>query len=125
MDIEVISEKENKMFSRREISARVSGFEVTPSRKALVSAFASKFGADEKAISILKVGQEAGRSEAVCLLNIYQSADGIKNEEKYLRERTWGKEEKKEGEAGAEAPVKEEAKAEPKKKEKKAEKKES
>lgn len=103
MALEVIKEKNNALFSRREITARVTGISATPSRKEVVDALCERFNTKPDVVVIEKVSQGFGGREAIVYAKIYSNADELKRfEQSYLLAR--GKPKVEEAKEKKEAP---------------------
>ena len=103
MRLEIADQIENKLLKRIEMKITVEE-EKTPSRKELLAQIAAKLGKDADVISINKIEQKFGEKKSITYARIYDTKeDKIKNESKYILERTEGKkEENKETEKGSE-----------------------
>lgn len=95
MEIQVTSTKENQLFSRKEISATIVGFEGTPSRKEVIEAFAKEAHAKPDCVSIEKIEHKFGSKQAILLARVYESAEKLAAvEHPYVAKRGKPKEEK-------------------------------
>ncbi len=76
MQLNVISEKENPLLLRKEVVAELSQFDVTPSRKAILSELEKKFSS--KNISIDKVDHPFGSKSAKVFAKVYKTPEALK-----------------------------------------------
>lgn len=106
MNLEIIKEIDRKLLSRKEITARISYENVTPTRSALSKSMAQKFGVSEEVINILKIDNIAGHREAFVSAYIYddkkflvrltkKGKKEIEKEQKILEAKKKAEEEKK------------------------------
>jgi ribosomal protein S24E len=94
--MEVLEEKDNKMYNRKEVSVAIKGANGTASRKQAIDDIAGKYGSKEL-IVIRKIGQRFGDKGVVVEARIYADKKSLEeNEPAYFAER--GKPKKKEGE---------------------------
>jgi len=99
MKVDIIKENENTALGRKELKARVTGFEKTPNRKEVVKAIEAKTGADTNKIIIDSIKQEYGKKEAEVYAKVYKDMDTMKKyEDEYKIKRVQVKEEKQEKE---------------------------
>ncbi|MFH0971228.1 MAG: hypothetical protein V1835_01535 [Candidatus Micrarchaeota archaeon] len=98
MELQVLTDKENKLHSRREIVVKMAVEKATLSRKEVMKAVQSHFAAAEDTIVIDKIEHSFGSKHLKVHFKIYENSDGAKREPAYKAKR--GKEgNKKEGEA--------------------------
>ncbi len=91
MDIEVISEKDNALYDRKEVVAKLGQFTVTPSRKEVIEELAKKFGHKES-IVIDRITHRFGRKQVEVLAKVYKDVAKVKEIEPSFRmARTEGK----------------------------------
>lgn len=95
MEFNVLSQKENKLFNRKEIVATLNSL-VTPSRAEVVKALAHKFSASEDAIVIKNILGRFGTKEFTINAKVYSSREDLEKIEPKP---------KKKGETPAEAPA--------------------
>lgn len=77
MFVEVIEEKRNPLLERREVLARVSEYETTPSRDAIIEELAKKLNASKESVYIAKVEQHFGQKKALVQAQVYASAQAL------------------------------------------------
>ncbi len=80
MTLEIVSETDNRLFARKEVRAKFTHIEATPSRKEAVEALAEKFG-HKDSIVIDAIDQRFGRKEADVTARIYDSPEKAKGVE--------------------------------------------
>jgi ribosomal protein S24E len=97
MELEVLSEKKNDLYSRREIVVKMKVEKETPARKEVMKAIQSHFAAAESEIVIDRIEQPFGTKSVKVHLKIYSNKEESKNEPKYKGER--GKAKQKPAEA--------------------------
>jgi small subunit ribosomal protein S24e len=80
MEVKIISEKQNPMLKRREISFQVEHEETgsTPTRPEIRKAVAAALKADENAVFVKRFETKTGTSTAVGLANVYDSMEQAK-----------------------------------------------
>ncbi len=94
--MEVLSEKNNELFGRKEVIAKIGVHGHTPSRKEVVAELLKKYNCDAKCISVRKVEHKYGRKVVEVTANIYPTPEDMaRKEPKHQQVRTHGKEEKK------------------------------
>ncbi len=94
MKIDIIEEKENKNLERKEVKAKITEFDKTPSRKEILKMISANIGADENKIIIDNIKQEFGKKTAMAYVKIYKNMEAIKKYEKeYKVIRSHGKQE--------------------------------
>lgn len=85
--MEVLEEKENPLFSRKEVILVEREAKATPSRQALLEEIGNKFGVSKERVVINQIIQRFGK-ERIIKARIYASAEEArKNEGKHLFER--------------------------------------
>ena len=119
VEVNVVSEKENPLLKRKEITFEIKGIKATPSRNEIIKQIAAMKNAEEEKIVITEINQLFGKSMLTGTLNIYDDKETMRKiEPEYLMKRG-----KKEEKAEKEAPKEEKEKpTEEKKEEKKGEK---
>ena len=137
MDIEVVSEKENKLVDRKEIRIKVGFSGATPKRSEIEGELSGKLGVNSDLMVIRQINDKYGVKSIEADVHIYKNVEKLKEmEPEYMQKREGMGVEKKE-EKPAEAPkaeekapekkgepkVEEKPKEEPKKEEKPAEEK--
>jgi len=122
MEIEVVSENENKLLDRKEITVRISFSGATPSRSEIEGELAGKIGANPDLMVIRDTREKYGQKEVEADVHIYKNAEKLKEiEPEYMQKREGigvEKKEEKPAEAAPEAPKTEEKPAEAPKEEK-------
>jgi len=128
MDIEVVSENENKLIDRKEIRIKVGFSGATPKRSEIKGELSGKLGMNSDLLVIRQITEKYGTKSVEADVHIYKNVEKLKEiEPKYAQKREGMGVEKKETPKEAEAPKeepkkeekpKEEPKAEPKKEEK-------
>ena len=94
MTLEVISEKENTLYDRKEVVVKLDKLEITPSRKEVLEELGKKFG-HKDGIIIERIDQMFGRKEVTVSARIYaKPEDAKKYEQDYLAARTEGRKKK-------------------------------
>ncbi len=78
MNVQITQEKENKLFGRTELEARVQGFQATPNRKDLRTEIAKLKACGVDCVVIDKVEQDFGAQTATVAARVYPSADKAK-----------------------------------------------
>ena len=78
MELEIISDKENKMLERREITFRVGNEGRTPSVVEIKQALCKKLGISPESTEIIKVNQGFGSRESTGLAHSYSKQEGMK-----------------------------------------------
>ncbi len=108
MDIQVISEKNNPMLSRREIVFKVTYDEATPSRKSIVDRLAATMNSKQGLVIVDSIKTEFGKRESIGYAKIYENADRVKQVERpHIIERNMFTKPEGEGTAKAEAKTEE------------------
>lgn len=98
MDVNVTNKTENKLFGRKEVTAKVSFSGPTPKRAELKSEVANKIAANPDNCVLRSVTNEFGIKSVAVKLHAYESKDiMMKNEPRYIlvREGVMQKPEKK------------------------------
>lgn len=120
MKLEIKSEKEVPLLSRKRVKMKAVFEKETPSRDAVKKEAAKALKTKEELTVIKHIYPAFGRKEAKVIAHIYKNADDMKSIEeehllkKHLKDEKKGEQPQEAAEAAAEAP-KEEAKAEEKK----------
>lgn len=85
--MEVLQEKDNAMFNRKEVEVAIKGNSGTVSRKQATEEIAGKYGSKEL-IVIRKIGQRFGDKSAIVEARIYGDKKSLEeNEPAFLEER--------------------------------------
>jgi len=98
--MKILSQKENPLYSRKEIVAEMDCAKGTPARKAVLKEIAAETGAGEENIVIDEVRQQFGNSKAQVTASVYANAEALKKFEPAFKkkrdsgEKTAKKEEK-------------------------------
>lgn len=92
--MEVISEKYNELFARKEVIAKMPIETATPPRSEVMKSMQAHFAAAESEIVINKVEHPFGSKFIKIHASIYKTAEGAKKEPKYIGERGKKKEKK-------------------------------
>ncbi len=79
MELEIISDKENKMLERREITFRAGNEGRTPSVVEIKQALCKKLGISPDSTEIIKVDQGFGSRESTGLAHSYSKQEGMKS----------------------------------------------
>lgn len=88
MDIEVVSDRVNALFGRREIAFSAVAESSTPSKAEMKKSLCSKLGLSPEATIIVEIGQEFGSKKCKCMAHSYKHKDDLrKNEPEYLLKR--------------------------------------
>lgn len=97
MDIQVISEKKNPLFNRREIAFKVFHDEATPSRKSVVDKLAATMNSKQGLVIVDSLKTEFGKRETIGYAKIYETAERAQEVERnHIVERnTFGEKEAK------------------------------
>ena len=74
METKIIQEKENPLFSRKEVHVLVKD-EITPSKEASKEIVAKEFKADKELIRIRKIDSRFGAKEFTIIADIYSSPE--------------------------------------------------
>jgi len=106
MEIKIIAEKLNKLFSRREIQLEVV-CQVTPSEKESIKIVAEELKVDKNFVRVRNIGGKFGINLFVITADVYESEDGLNSIVKKTKQEI---EAKKKEEEGIEAKKKEEEK---------------
>ncbi len=89
MDFKIDSKKENPAFDRLEVSASISGFQTTPSRKEVTDLLCAELKCAPDVVVVQKVHQRFGTRQAFVSANMYKSAQAAaKTEPGYLFKRS-------------------------------------
>lgn len=97
MDIKIVEQRENPLFSRNEVKFLVTFTGATPSRKDVKQALCEKLGSDARKTVIDELLQGFGKMEIKGYAKIYNDENAMKIEKEYKVKRDLGvKEEKKE-----------------------------
>jgi small subunit ribosomal protein S24e len=115
MEIEIISDRTNALFDRREINFSVITDTATPSKADLKKSLCSKLNLPPDSTAIVEIGQLFGSKKCVCFAHSYkQKSEMERREPKHLFKRLdktgKAKEEKKEEAAPVAAEAKEKEK---------------
>ena len=118
MEFEIIKEKENILFNRKEIQIKLEA-QITPSKNEMFEAIAQKFSSQPENISLKGIHGKFGTKEFIVNANIYSSKeDKEKTEPNSKKKSVEGETPTKVKETPAEAPAQEppepEKKEEPK-----------
>jgi len=76
MEIKIIAEKLNKLFSRREIQLEVV-CQVTPSEKESIKIVAEELKVDKNFVRVRNIGGKFGINLFVITADVYESEDGL------------------------------------------------
>ena len=95
MELEIIEQKENPFFGRKEIVGKMKVEGTTPSRKEILSELKKKMDAKEDCIILEKVEHKFGSREARIYAKIYEKAEDAKKEPGYKNMRNTGEKKKK------------------------------
>ena len=82
MDIQVISEKNNPILKRREISFKVIHDEATPSRKSIVERLAATQNSKVGLVFVDSLKTEFGKRETIGYAKIYETEERAKQIER-------------------------------------------
>ena len=91
MELELISEKENPLFGRKEVVVSLPVTESTPSRKTVLELMSKKFGNSEKLIFIGKIEHPFGTRKAKIYARLYSDEKAAAAEHAYVQVRGTGK----------------------------------
>lgn len=109
MKLEVMEKKDNPLYERREVVARVLETEATPSRKEILGELCKALGCAPETVVIDRVSQKFGRNACTVTAKVYSKPELIaKYDRAWKAARTAGKkvEKKEEAAAPAKAPEK-------------------
>jgi len=81
MEIQITTEKENKLLHRKELKIRVSGFGATPNRNEVLQLVAAKAGANDSRVVLDKLEQRFGQKEADGYVKVYDTEENKKRYE--------------------------------------------
>ncbi|MFQ5405729.1 MAG: 30S ribosomal protein S24e [Candidatus Micrarchaeia archaeon] len=96
MNVEVLSDRENVVFSRREVEVKVDASGATPSREAIAKELALKLGVSAEAVCVVRIVPSYGVKSARVLARVYSSKEQLeKTEPKFFSSRGKKKEEAK------------------------------
>lgn len=98
MEIEVLSERENPLLSRKEIRCLIRYQGPTPTIKDVKLKIAAMYNVDKNLVIVDKIDQEFGKMESKCYVKIYSDEDMMKMIEKKSTLEKNKIEEEKEGE---------------------------
>ncbi|MHA2407484.1 MAG: 30S ribosomal protein S24e [Candidatus Ranarchaeia archaeon] len=93
MEIEIVSEKQNPLLSRKEISFRIKHPKsATPKRSEIRDKIVAKFDANKEASYVVKINKLTGRREVMGIIHVYDDpAVAKKVEPQYIISRNEGK----------------------------------
>src|SRR3989338_1883819 len=94
--MDVLQDKENRLFARRELVLKVAVERETPSRKEVIGEIQRQFAASEDSIVIDKIEQPFGSKFARVFVKIYEKAEAAGREPAYKKARGTKKEKKTE-----------------------------
>ena len=77
MKLEIVSKKENPLFERTEIVAKLSGYEATPSNIAVGEEVAKAMKTEKEKVFILKIGQSYGNTQARVEAQVYATPEAL------------------------------------------------
>ncbi len=78
MELKIISDKENPLFSRKEVRAEFRGFAATPARTEITGQLATHFKVDPACIHVQKIDCPYGGVVARVDALVYKDADALK-----------------------------------------------
>lgn len=78
MQLEIISQFDNKLLERVEVTCRVTGFQATPSRPEVMAELAKKVAGTKDCILITEVDGGYGKGEALVRAQVYSSPEAFK-----------------------------------------------
>lgn len=81
MELEIIKEKENPLFKRKEIQVRLNT-DATPSKVSVTESIAKKFSTNAENVHIKGIRGTFGTQEFIVVANIYNSKEEKTNTEK-------------------------------------------
>ncbi len=88
MDVDIISEAENPMLHRTDVTFELVHEEATPSRLQVRDSLAAKLNKDSDEVVIRKLDTKFGMRKTVGLAKVYESADDARNvEQQHMLER--------------------------------------
>ncbi|MCS7105871.1 MAG: hypothetical protein NZ942_00945 [Candidatus Aenigmarchaeota archaeon] len=83
MELEILEEKENPFFERKELKVRIKHPQApTPSKQEVKKEIASKYSVPEENVILDYILSKRGLSEAVAKVKIYKEKPKIKEEKK-------------------------------------------
>ena len=74
MELEIIKEKDNSLFKRKEVQAKLKT-DITPSKVSVTQLLAEKFSAKPESVSIKGIHGTFGTREFIVTANIYNSKE--------------------------------------------------
>ncbi len=98
MNLDIVSENENRLLHRTELVARITSEDKTPSREEVVKMIAAKKNVPENLVIVDKIEQKFGTRVSEAFIKIYESEHALKQIEPEYKLKRHVKEEKKEGE---------------------------
>lgn len=107
--IEIVSQTENKLLGRKELTSKIGFSGPTPNRKEIRSTIGGKIAANPELIVLNNVKNEFGSTTVTVTAHIYDNADVMKKNELYyvlVRDGLAPKKEKKKKEKKVAAPKK-------------------
>lgn len=78
MDIKILSDKENKVFQMREISALINSESATPSKEEIKKEVCKKLNLHPDTTIVVSVEQKYGVMQSTCILHSYKDAELLK-----------------------------------------------
>ncbi len=87
MEMTITNTKENKLLSRKEITAHIKFSGKTPSYPEVTEALVAKAGASKEHIALQHVYTKFGAQEATVHARVYKTADDLKNFEPKVKEK--------------------------------------
>ncbi len=82
MEVKIISKKQNPLFERSEITASISGFQATPSRKDVAPLLSSELKCAEDCVVLKEIHQPFGSKQVKVSAFVYNSAEVAKKSER-------------------------------------------
>ena len=80
MELEIIKEKDNPLFKRKEIQAKLEAA-VTPNKEEVKKLIAESFSSQPENINVKGIHGKFGTKEFTIIANVYESAEEMKNTE--------------------------------------------
>ena len=88
MDVEIISEEENPMLHRRDVTFEVVHDEETPSRLSVRDSLAAKLNKDSDEVVIREMNAKFGMRKTIGAAKVYEGAEFARDvEQEYMLER--------------------------------------
>lgn len=82
VNLDVLEQKDNALFPRKEVVAMMKGISATPSRAEAVKALGERLGTNPELIAVRRIEHRFGSKEAKVIAFVYPDAASLKKFEK-------------------------------------------